>query len=149
MPPYHIRIIAKGSNNFDTIIMNLVSCDADNDPTPKPVTLEHLQSKLLPLASNWQSLGKALSLDEDQLDEILANNETDENCLQEMLKLYLANPDLNHSWDEIQERFKKMGETLTTYQPQLLTSPTKDSAIAEVSLIGDSFLDQKGVSLCK
>ena len=55
--------------------------------------MEHLQPELLPHASKWQSLGEALSLDEDRLDEIYTNNETDEACLQEMLELYLARPD--------------------------------------------------------
>ena len=77
--------------------MNLISCDADNDPTPKLVTLEHL----LP---PWQSLGKALSFDEDQLDEIFTNNETDEACLEVMLEQYMARPYLNHSWKETQNR---------------------------------------------
>ena len=68
-----------------------------------------------------------------------------------MLKLYLAKPDLNHSWDDIQDRLRKMGETLIPYQPELVASLTEDSAI-EVqsdSLIGDSLLDQNGVSTCK
>ena len=69
--------------------MILLLSDADNDPTPKPVTLEHLLPELLPLASKWQSLGEALSLDEDQLDEIFINNETDEACLEVMLEQYM------------------------------------------------------------
>ena len=69
----------------------------------------------------------------------------------EMLKLYLAEPDLNHSWDDIQDRLRKTGETLIPYQPELVASPMEDSAI-EVqsdSLIGDSLLDQNRVSTCK
>ena len=30
-------------------------------------------------------------------------------CLQEMLEVYLATPDLNHSWEEIHEAVKKIG----------------------------------------
>ena len=75
-------------------------------PSPIPFTLEHLLSKLLPHASKWQSLGEALSLDDDRLDEIYTNNETDEACLQEMLEVYVARSDLNHNWDEIQEAIK-------------------------------------------
>ena len=51
-------------------------------------------------------MGEALSLDDDRLDEIYTNNETDEACLQEMLEVYVARSDLNHNWDEIQEAIK-------------------------------------------
>ena len=69
--------------------MNIISCDTDNDSTPKPVTLKQLLPELLPPASMWQSLGETLSLDEDRLDEIFTNNKIDEACLQEMLELYM------------------------------------------------------------
>ena len=98
--------------------MNLISCDIDNDPTPKPVTLEHLLPELLPCASKWQSLGAALSLDEDQLDEIFTNNETDEACLEVMLEQYMARSCFNHSWEEIQKALKQIGEELTFDQPE-------------------------------
>ena len=75
--------------------------------------MDHLLTELVPHASKWQPLGEALSLDEYRLDEIYTNNETDEVCLQEMLELYLARPDLDHSWEEIQEAVKKIGEVLT------------------------------------
>ena len=79
-------------------------------PSPIPFTLEHLLPELLPLASKWQSLGEALSLDDDRLDEIFTNNETDDACLQEMLELYMIRPDLDHSWEEVQEAVKKIRE---------------------------------------
>ena len=66
------------------------------------LTTEQLFSFLHPHASKWQSLGKALSLDEDRLeDEVFPNNETDEACLLEMLELYMMRSDLDHSWEEI------------------------------------------------
>ena len=79
-------------------------------PTPIciPFTLEHLLPELMGVASKWQSLGEALSLDEDHLDEIFTNNETDEACLQVMLEVYLARADLDHSWEEIQAALKKI-----------------------------------------
>ena len=49
--------------------MILISHDTD-----EPVTLEQLLPGLLPFASKWQTLGKALSLDEDRLDEIVTPN---------------------------------------------------------------------------
>ena len=73
--------------------------------------MEQLLPELLPLASKWQSLGETLSLDEDRLDEIFTNNETDEACLQEMFELYMARSDLNHSWEEVQEALKKIEES--------------------------------------
>ena len=100
----------------------------------------------------WLSLGKVLSLDNNLLDKIFANNDRDEDCLQEMLQLYLARPDLNHSWEEIQEALKNIGEGSMTNQPELHISPVEDSAIAvqsEISLMGDSLLNLKEVSPCK
>ena len=73
-----------------------------------PFTLEHLLPELMPHASKWQSLGKALSLDEDRLDEIFTNNETDEACLEKMLEHYLQRSDLNHSWEEIEAALEKI-----------------------------------------
>ena len=79
----------------------------DTTPEPaaavrEPLTSERLFSFLLPHASKWQSLGEALSLDEDRLDEIYTNNQTDEACLQEMIEVYMLRSDLDHSWEEIQ-----------------------------------------------
>ena len=74
----------------------------------EPVTTDQLFSFLLPHASKWQSLGIALSLDDDRLDEVYTNNERDEDCLREMLELYMLRSDLNHSWEEIQAALGKM-----------------------------------------
>ena len=63
--------------------------------------MEHLLPELMGVASKWQSLGEALSLDEDILDEIFTNNATDEECLRDMLERYLMRSDLKHSWEEI------------------------------------------------
>ena len=79
------------------------------------------------LASKRQSLGEALSLDEDRLDEIFTNNETDEACLQEMLELYMARSDLNHGWEEVQKALKKIGEDSAV--DQLEISPGEESEI--------------------
>ena len=81
--------------------------------------MEHLLLELLPNVSKWQSLGEALSLDEDRLDEIYTNNETDEACLEGMLELYLARTDLNHSWEEIQRALEKIGESTADDQPEI------------------------------
>ena len=81
----------------------------------EPVTTERLFSSLLSHASKWQSLGLALSLDEDQLDEVYTNNVTDETCLQELLELYMMRSDLNHSWEEIQAALEKIGSSSELY----------------------------------
>ena len=77
-------------------------------PTLEPLTVELLFRRLLPHSSKWQSLGEALSLDEDRLDEIFTNNEGEEGCLQEMLEHYTMRSDLNHSWEEIEAALKRI-----------------------------------------
>ena len=77
-------------------------------------------------------MGEALSLDEDRLDEIFTNNETDEGCLQEMLEVHMARPDLNHSWEEIQEILKKIGEESAVDQPEV--PPREKSVIIQSEL---------------
>ena len=78
--------------------------------TPPPcdclLSADLLFLRLLPYASKWQSLGEALSLDDDRLDEIFTNNETDEACLREMVELYMMRSDLDHSWEEIEHALK-------------------------------------------
>ena len=70
-----------------------------------------LPSERFPIeASKWKLLGEALSFDDDRLDEIFTNNETDEACLQEMLEIYTARPNFKHNWEEIREAIKKIGE---------------------------------------
>ena len=69
------------------------------------------------LASKWQSLGEALSLDEDRLDEIFTNNEIDEVCLREMLEVYMQMMRyLKHNREKIGKAVKKVREMDTTNQ---------------------------------
>ena len=75
-----------------------------------PFTIENIFPHLLSLASKWQALGEALSLDEDCLDEIFTNNESDEACLHVMLELYMERCGLKHSWEEIREAIRKVEE---------------------------------------
>ena len=53
------------------------------------------------MASKWHSLGEALSIDEDHLDNISTNNETDKACLQDMLEFYMENSNFKHNWEEM------------------------------------------------
>ena len=61
-------------------------------------------------------LGEALSLDEDHLDEIYTNNETDEACLREILELYMMRSDRNYSWEKIETAEKKVKEAVDQKQ---------------------------------
>ena len=92
-----------------------------------PLTVERLFPALLYLASKWQSLGKALSLNKDRLDEIFTNNKTDEACLREMLKVYMMRSDLKHSWKEIHAAINivesKQEETDESTHPDPQTPP--------------------------
>ena len=72
--------------------------------------MEHLLLEVIGVASKWQSLGKALSLDEDIIDEIYTNNETDEECLRDMLERYLMRNDVSHSWEEIEAALSSVRE---------------------------------------
>ena len=85
-----------------------VDSNADDPASSVPFTLEHVLPELLPYALKWKLLGEALSLDEDLLDEIFTNNETDEDCLHNMLEMYMARSGFIHSWDEIQAALKKL-----------------------------------------
>ena len=87
-----------------------------------PLTIEQLFPALLYLAPKWQSLGEALSLDEDRLHEIFTN-ETDEACLREMLKVYMMRSDLKHSWEEIKEAVNKVEVMRDESTPPALLSP--------------------------
>ena len=77
-------------------------------------------------------MGLALSLDDDRLDEIFTNNETDEACLHEMLEVYMARPDLNHSWEEVQEALKKAREESAVNQPGV--SPGEESITIQLEV---------------
>ena len=81
----------------------------------EPVTTEQLFSILLPHASKWQSLGLALSLDDDRLDEVFTNNEREEDCLREMLELYTMRSDLDHSWEEVHAALQKIESSSELY----------------------------------
>lgn len=51
-----------------------------------------------------------MSLDEDHLDEIFTNNNTDEDCFQVVLERYKVNGDFKHDWEEIIGVLRKIGE---------------------------------------
>ena len=68
-----------------------------------------LKSRLQSLSSKWYSLGEALSLKESLLDDILADNGSDDDCLEDMLNFYKKRSDLKHTWEEIEVAMMKIG----------------------------------------
>ena len=62
------------------------------------------------MASKWKELGKALSLNENLIDEVDTNNENNEACLQELLTFYMMRTDLKHNLEEINTALGKIGE---------------------------------------
>ena len=95
----------------------------DLGPPPSDLTVENLLPVLRGMASKWQSLGKALSLDEDILDEIYTNNETDEDCLRDMLEWYLMRSDSKRNWEEIDEALRRVKDV-----PQFIDGSTPSTA---------------------
>ena len=70
------------------------------------LTVENITAKLIPMAGKWKEIGEALKFDEDHLDEIFTNNETDEDCLQAMLGFYFKNSNFEHNWEEMDRALK-------------------------------------------
>ena len=105
------------------------------DSVSLPFNLEQLIDHLLPVVSKWQELGAALSLDEDILDEMYTNNETDEDCLHDMLERYMMRSDLKHNWEEIDAALEKVngsgdlreeaGSQPSLAQPQVVDNAPK------------------------
>ena len=79
---------------------------------PAPCTVEILVPLLLSLASKWWSLGEALSLDEDDLDMINTNNETDEACLQDMLEFYVEKSNSQCTWEKVATALRTISQEM-------------------------------------
>ena len=77
--------------------------------SPPPFTPESVFRVLLPVASKWLLLGEAFPLSEKRLEDI-TTTESDEICLKEMVDVYMLRTDLDHTWDEIANVLKKIGE---------------------------------------
>ena len=77
---------------------------------PTPFTMENIVIFLYPLASKLQSLGEALSVDKEQLDEMFNNNEIEEGLLK-MLEHYMENCDFMHTWKEMATILGKIDES--------------------------------------
>ena len=66
-------------------------------------------AKLHPTATDkWKKLGELLRIDEDLLDEIFTNNETDEECLKAVLEVWLQKS-TNLTWRDVTHALKRIG----------------------------------------
>ena len=63
------------------------------------------------MTTKWQKLGELLAMDEDLLDEIFTNNETDEECLKAMLELWLQKS-MNPTWKDVTDALSTIGKNL-------------------------------------
>ena len=59
------------------------------------------------MASKWKEFGEALSVDEDDIDEIFTNNDTDEACLCDLLDRFVV---VHHNSVDVEGALRKMGE---------------------------------------
>ena len=76
----------------------------------RPLILETLIAVLHPTVTpKWQKLGELLGLDEDLLDEILTNKETDGECLKGMLGVWLQKS-MNPTWKDVTDALSECGE---------------------------------------
>ena len=103
-----------------SFIVNMYHTHYCVDTSSTPFSLEHILPEVMPMASKWLALGEALSLDEDRLDEIFTNNETEEACLHVMLEHYMMRSDLKHSWEEIETAMNKVKEAQDMDASELL-----------------------------
>ena len=80
-------------------------------PTPNQqssVNLDSLFAVVHPAAAKWQQLGEVLGIDEDLIDEIFTNNETDEECLKDILDVWLKKS--SPAWKCVAVALQKIGE---------------------------------------
>ena len=85
--------------------------------------LPNLVSVLQPVASKWKKLGEAMSIDEDDVDEIYTKNEMDEDCLHELIERFIV---VHHSWEDVVAALRKIDEeTLADETHKLHVLPCK------------------------
>ena len=99
-------------------------------------TVEQLFPALLYLASEWHSLGEALSLNEYCLAEICINSKTNEDGLRMMLERYMMRSDLIHSWEEIHAAINKVNGIPKQTDESVSTDPQTPPAPGDNLLPG-------------
>ena len=84
------------------------ACAEGSGGTPP---LKDLLKELKSVASKWENLGIMLGIDSGILDNIVANNPKNcDNCLREMLKVWLKQVDPPPRWQAVVEALEVLGE---------------------------------------
>ena len=82
-------------------------------PSPSPPSPDSLRSELHPLAGRWEDIAKDLGVDEDTIDEIFTINENNQLRMHDLVNHYFDNVHYEHSWAEIVQVLKNIGENKT------------------------------------
>ena len=93
---------------IQSITLQLYLCVADVI-NPTPFTIPNIVSVLQPMAPKWKKLGEALSVDEDDVDEIYTKNEMDEDCLHELIERFIV---VHHNWEDVATALRKIDEEM-------------------------------------
>ena len=76
---------------------------------PSLINQENLLDALHPaITHKWKQLGESLAIDEDHWDEIFTNGETDEECLKEILDVWIKKS--SPTWKEVADTVQMIGE---------------------------------------
>ena len=73
-----------------------------------PVTVEAVMSLLLAVAGRWKAIAEGLGFDEDTIDEIYTNDDTDEACLQNCVEQCVRK--LDPTWQKLSRVLSDMGQ---------------------------------------
>lgn len=85
----------------------------------RSLSVDNLFTELHSVKSEWQKLGEALGLDEDRLDEIFTNNESEEECLRVMLATWFQKS-WKPTWRVVANALVAIGENQLTERLYLM-----------------------------
>ena len=85
----------------------------------RSLNVENLFAELYPVTSKWEKLGEALGLDEDRLDEIFTNNQSEEECLRDMLEVWFKKS-YKPTWWKVANALHAIGEGQLAEQLSLM-----------------------------
>ena len=71
-------------------------------------TVESVMDLLYDIRGGWQKIAEGLGFDEDMIDEIFTNNETDEACLMNCIEIWVQR--LGPTWEKLSHVLANMGE---------------------------------------
>ena len=72
-----------------------------------PTSVETVVSLLWGMARQWKIIAEGMGFDEDLVDEIFTNNETDEACLQDCVEQWMR---LDPTWQRLAQVLSDMGQ---------------------------------------